>query len=321
MLRYVRAMSNDAMNTPLDTDPLNALGAELARGDQALAGVAPVLVHLLAQPGQALVSDQTVAQLRGMTDNLAAQLLENLAVSPAEKADVQHALCNRLSGNTQLLSHCYALSVEAQVGQRLQRDLHIDQVLSPLLQELIASDDEELAELAMMAMAAQARFVQAQTRMTLPVEELPAELFRQALKASHETLTEHGVETAKAADSQLKDRFDEGKGRIALFTRVVTALRGAAGAALNLEHGGLALFATALASLTQQPRELAVLGCTERQHARLAFGLRAASLSAEHVERALAIVHPQIDLPASFANLSSQAAKAMLGKSVAGTAR
>jgi len=306
------------MNTPMDTDPLIALRAELARGDQALAGVAPILVHLLSQSGQSLVSDQTLAHLRGMMDDLANQLLTRLTqvngqgqvIDPSLKQD----LANRLSGNTQLLSHCFALSVEAQICQRLEREHHIDQVMSPLMQELVASNNDILAELAMSTMAAQGRFVQTQSRMSLPVMELPADLFRQVIAVSQAVLADDANEAFELASAKLKEQFDEAGSRIALLSNLITSLRGGVTAALNLEHGGLALFASALSNITRQPRELAVLGCSDRQHARLAFGLRAAGLAAEPIEQVMAILHPQIDLPAAFTNLSSQAAQDMLNQ-------
>jgi len=325
MPRYTRAMSNDAMNNPSDTDPLTALRAELVRGDQALAGVAPVLVHLLSQSGQSLVSDQTLAHLRGMMDDLAGQLLTQLAPANGEgqlfDPSVKQDLANRLSSNTQLLSHCFALSVEAQIGERLERELHIDRVLSPLMQELIASSDAALAELAMGTMAAQGRFVQTQSRMSLPVKELPADLFRQVIAISQAVLGSESNESFELAGAKLKEQYDEAGSRIALLAHLITSLRGGASAALNLEHGGVALFASALASITQQPRELAVLGCSERQHARLAFSLRAAGMAPEQIEQVMVILHPQIDLSAAFANLSAQAAQDMLSQLPTGARR
>ncbi|MEP5938920.1 MAG: hypothetical protein ABJ239_11380 [Erythrobacter sp.] len=324
MLRYVRAMSNDAMNSSDDSDPLNGLRAELAQGDQSLAGVAPVLVHLLSQSGQSLVSDQMVALMRGMLSGMASELLEQLDAEPggqSDQSDLHHALVNALSNNTQLLSHCFANSIEAQISQRLERDLHMDQVLSPLLQELIASTDQELAELAMNVMAAQARFVQAQTRMRLPLSELPADLFRLVLMTCQEVLSRESETNFKQASAKLTEGFDEASGRPALLSRLTIAMRGGANAALNIEHGGVALFASALAQITKQPRELAIIGCSDRQHARLALGLRAASQSYDRIEQVMAIVHPQVDMSPAFANLTPQAAKTMLSKSSAGTVR
>ena len=51
------------------------LRQELVLGDQALAGVAPVLSHMLSSPGQSLVSDDIVARMRGMLGDLARPLL------------------------------------------------------------------------------------------------------------------------------------------------------------------------------------------------------------------------------------------------------
>ena len=75
MARYGCAM-NEALMDPQHTMRAgDALRQELARGDMALAGVAPVLSHLLSSPGQALVSEDVLARMRGMLGDLARQLL------------------------------------------------------------------------------------------------------------------------------------------------------------------------------------------------------------------------------------------------------
>jgi hypothetical protein len=322
MVRYVRVMNKNASNPPQDRDPLEVLRADLARGDQALAGVAPVLVHLLAQSGQTMVSDETLAQLRGMIDHLAEQLITSLLgqndIDPALSV-VKADLIRHLSGSTHLLSHCYAVAVEGQLTRRFEGELNLDQVLSPLLQELIASKDEATAELAMLLLSAQARFVQSQARMSLPLAELPADLFRHVISVASNIVTDDAGIDQDVASASLREKFDEADSRLALLARLVTTLGGGKSAALNLEHAGFAMFASALASNSGQPRELAVLACSEKQHTRFAFTMKAAGMQPEDVERAMSIVHSQVDLPETFADLSAQGAAAMLGKSPTNT--
>jgi hypothetical protein len=54
-------------------------------------------------------------------------------------------------------------------------------VLSPLVQELVAAKEGDMAALAMTVLAAQARFMQHHRRMELPLGELPGDLFHKAL--------------------------------------------------------------------------------------------------------------------------------------------
>ena len=82
-----------------------------------------------------------------------------------------------LLGDAAFLSHTHTLTIEAQVAERLGQRSGIDPVLSPLLQELAASADTDIAGGAMRALASQARFMQQQRRMSLPLGELPEELF------------------------------------------------------------------------------------------------------------------------------------------------
>ena len=44
---------------------------ELARGRQALSGIEPILGHLLSTPDHSLFSDEILARLRGMLNDLA----------------------------------------------------------------------------------------------------------------------------------------------------------------------------------------------------------------------------------------------------------
>ncbi|MFZ9395920.1 MAG: hypothetical protein ACO25F_07670 [Erythrobacter sp.] len=299
----------------------DALRQELARGDVALAGVAPVLSHLLASPGQALVSEDVLARMRGMLGDLARQLLAAQAeaggsgASPAP--DAQAALASVFATSGILVSHCYALAMESQLSERLEQGGAIDQVLTPLLQELIASPDEAVAELAMATMSAQARFVQAQRRMDLPLGELPAELFLEVL-----ALARRGkgaaAEANVRAEQRLRAQYDESTGRLGLLTRLVGGLAGGIRAALDLDHAGVALFATALGRVSRQPRELAILSCHERQFVRFALALRGSGLGREDVARQFVLVHGDLPVPEGIATISPEEALALLQGTTSG---
>lgn len=310
----------DAAVNQIATPQIEAmLRAELARGDRALGGVAPVLSHMLASAGHALVNEDIIARLRGMLNDCARQLLEPSSVkrasSPA-KPELVDALADELAANGPVLTHFYALAMEGHLTHRLEQRSSIDTVLSPLLQELVASDQPEVAEIAMAALAAQSRFIQAQRRMKMPVSELPAQLFHAVLKHLRSF---DGVEreTVINVTSTLRSQYDEAATRLGLLTRLTGAMHKGAVAALELDHAGLALFVTALAALTRGPRDLAVLSCHEHQGARLALGLRAAGLDERAIERQFLLLEPAERLPQNLGDLAPERAAALLSHSAA----
>jgi hypothetical protein len=285
------------------------LREELARESRALGSVVPVLRHLLAIDGQRLVSDAILARVRGMLSDLAAQLIAAAAGRdpalrlPADSdPQPRDALAEALAGDALLLAHCHALAAESQLAERLHQHSAIDPVLSPLLQELIASDEPVIAELAMATLAGQSRFIQSQRRMELPLGELPPELFH-ALTATN----------VPEAARRLNAGYDEAASRLGLLARLVSAMRRGAIAALALDHAGSALFASALAALSREPREQAVLACQEGQGARLALALRAAGLAPEAIARQFLVVDPAARPLRDLDAISPERARMLLG--------
>ncbi len=306
-------MGNETMDLAADHAVEAILRDELAREARALAAVVPVLRHLLSCDADALVSDATLARVRGMIHDLAAQLLAAEAGrdpvtrgSGFENPAALEQLASRLMPDETLLGHCHALAAESLIAGRLQQRHALDPVLSPLLQELIASEDVDVASLAMGALAAQSRFVQSQRRMELPLGELPAELFH-ALVAQMQ---------ASAPDSaalvRLQAGYDEAATRIGLLARLVAAMRRGAVAGLALDHAGLALFASTLGVAARIPREEAVLACHEGQGLRLALLLRAAGLMPSAIERQLLLVEPAGRLPRGLAEMSPEYAATLV---------
>ncbi|MCL6251929.1 hypothetical protein M3P36_12855 [Altererythrobacter sp. KTW20L] len=292
------------------------LRERLAGGDMVLASTRTILCHLLANRDQALFSDEVIARVRGMNVHVARQLLfaraeaDGLA-NPAAFADRQQdALAALLIDDAAFLAHAHVLTLEAQLAAQLQRRSGFDGVLSPLLQELTASADGELAAAAMRVIAVQARFLQAQRRMELPLAELPADLFHKALLAMRRHADDNPG--AQKAEARLRSQFDESQGRLGQMTRLVMAMGRKAPRALAIDHAGLALFATALAMAAGQDRDTTVLSFGENQLARLALSLRAAGLAQDAVEEQFVYLHPDAVLPEGFDRVTADRASALL---------
>ncbi|MHA6333475.1 hypothetical protein ACXYL9_07285 [Qipengyuania sp. CAU 1752] len=297
------------------------LREELAHGDVVLGTVEPILGHLLANHDHSLFSDEIVAGVRGMLTSIAYQMLE-VQAQVVDETD-PHGFASRNAGELAtsfasgpgVLAHCHALAIECNLAQRLQSRSSIDPVLSPLLQSLIASDEVEIASLAMQALASQARFIQHQKRMHLPITELPADLFHQALTSWHEFSEGLGETVTDRVETILRKSFDESRTRLGLLTRLVEGMGGGVRAALTISHSGSALFLTALASISQQPRDVVALSTNDRQMARLALGLRGAGLNAKEVSEQFIYLHPDVSLPEGFSQLRADRAQAILDSS------
>lgn len=295
------------------------LRQELGRGDAMIATARPILRHLVANDDKGLFNDEAVARIRGMMTHVATQLLFAQAgvieaLDPAAyAAERQEDLVQALFEDGALLAHAHALTLEAQIAERLRARGGIDSVLTPLIQELAAAKEGETAALAIAVLAAQARFMQQQRRMELPLGELPGDLLHSALVL----LRDHGGSEEQAAEVErrLRETYDEGSSRLGLLTRLIMTLGSKATRALSIDHAGLALFATALALASGQERELTVLSFADRQFARLALGLRAAGLRQQAVEEHFLYLHPEVALPEGFDTLRPDRAAALLAGS------
>jgi hypothetical protein len=279
-----------------------SLRAELAQGDARARAVLPVLRHLLANDAGAMFGDEILARVRGMQAHLARQLL----VGDGNADEAQ--LAQGLGENGTILSHLHALALEWQLAERLERDYAIDPVVPPLLQALIASPEPATQDLAMKLLAAQARWCQGQRRMQLALGELPGELFHAALL----TLRSLGQDPGGAAEAHLRGAYDEAGTRLGLAARLVTSMGNAASVALDLRHGGSALFATALAFGSGQAREQAIVSTQDASTVRLALALRAAGLAVPAIEQQLLSLHGDASMPAGFHRLGAERAAAIL---------
>lgn len=307
------------MTQSSDIDVEDVLRHELAHGDVVLGTVAPILGHLLANHDHSLFNDEIVSRVRGMLESLARQVASAHRGSPGDESDLRSAasedagqLVDALSGEFELLRHCHALALEWQLTARLETRHAIDPVLSPLVQALVASDDPATASAAMALLAAQARYVQQQRRMELPLGELPADLFHLVLSRWREGVAGTSGPEADEAEGRLRESYDESVSRMGLLSRLVTGMGGGVSAALSLPHAGVALFLSALAKASNQQRDLVVISTNDRQLARLALALRAAGLKPKDVEEQFVYLHPEVALPDGFETLRADRAAAIL---------
>ncbi len=309
-------MTEDHQQTASVSAVEEALSRELARGDENIASSRPILRHLLANQEQHLFSDEVIARVRGTLTHVARQLLFAQAeasgsANPCVFADERdESLSQLLFEDTAFLGHAHALTVEAQTAELLRGRSGIDSVLSPLLQELAASKDEDSAALSMRVLAAQARFRQQQRRMHLPLNELPADLFFKSLQYLRKLEGDESELTT--AEKSLRATYDEGESRLGLITRLIMSMGRKAQRALAIDHGGLAIFSTALAMASDQDRDLVMLSFGQNQFVRLAISLCAAGMRKQEVEEQFMYIHPDIALPQGFELLTQQKAAIIL---------
>jgi hypothetical protein len=314
-------MDETAMNQTAEIPVETILRGELTHGDSALGTVAPILGHLVVSSDNTLFSDEIVAHVRGMAASVAAQMLMAQG-KEADEDDVpefveQHSdeLVGYLLSNTDFLSHCHALTIERQLTLRVQERSAVDSVLSPLLQALISSDDANVSSTAMAVVTSQARYMQQQARMELPLKELPGDLFHAAVLTWRTHAGEGLDEVTARAEMHLRAEYDEGASRLGLLSRLVTGLGSGAMAALSISHAGVATFLSALAAGSQQDRDLVIQSTNDRQVGRLALGLRAAGLKPKDVEEQFVHIHPHVALPEGFDLLRSDRAAEILAAS------
>ena len=109
--------------------------------------------------------------------------------------------------------------------------------------------------------------------------------------------------------------YDEGAGRLSLLERVVTLVGKDATNALVFDQAGVALFLSALALRTGQPRDLVAVSLHESQVARFALGLRAAGLKPQDIEAQILRLHPDRDPPSGLADIGTREALNLTARS------
>ena len=304
-----------------DTAVVALFANRLAGSDKALDDARPILRHLLGNDDHELFSDRIVAAVRAQLRDIAFQLVaavETAAGNPEPRGAAEDA-CDSLAlafaDHPLLLGHAHALALEAALAERLAARLGLEPVLSPLLQELIASHDAATSASAMNLLAAQARFGQTQRRGELPLGELPGDLLHAALIVMRTWIgADDRARDAHAATAEraIRVAYDEATSRLGLLQRLVAGMGGGAIAALDLAHGGIALFATALALGSGHERDRAVLALSEGQVPRLALALLACGLKPAAAEAQVLALHPDAPLSPGLNSLRLASAAGLL---------
>jgi hypothetical protein len=101
--------------------------------------------------------------------------------------------------------------------------------------------------------------------MQLPLGELPAELLHGVLVALHVAAEDDGEAASRASMSA--QNYDEASTRLGLLARLVAAMGPGSVAALALAHGGVAMFASALALAGDGVRRSVLLSMRDGQQA------------------------------------------------------
>lgn len=309
----ILSMTGPRAQTPADPAD-HPLRAALARGDRAHARSAPALEHLLAAPDQSLIEEAVVAQVRGMLADLARQLVEARLRSRPIALAVQEAMLARLLQDGELRAHCQALALEWRLARKLEAGFSIDPVLSPLLQAWVSEGDAGIGSLAMAALAAQARFAQAQRRMELPLAELPAELFHAALAAGREVIPDGTPDADPQADARLRADYEEASSRLALLARLAREPGAQTTRVLAVEDAGVALWLSALAARSGESRDRTACAAADPHLGRLLLTLRAAGATPAEAERQALRVQPDAELPRGLEDIGTREAAQWLAE-------
>lgn len=307
-------MTGSRASTPAEPAD-HPLRAALARGERVYAHSTPALRQLVSAVDHSLIAEAVVAQVRGMLSDLARQLVEARSRSaPAPTPARFEAMLTRLVAETELQAHCQALALEWRLARQLESELAIDPVLSPLVQAWVAAADAATGSLAMAALAAQARFAQAQRRMQLPIAELPAELFHAVLTAAQEVARGDAADGLAQGEDRLREDYDEGATRLALMARLVREAGPQAAGALVIEDAGVALWLTALASRTGESRDRTACAAADPHLGRLLLTLRAAGVAPVEAERQALRVQPDAQLPRGLQDIGTREAAQWLAE-------
>lgn len=301
------SMTGQPASTPVDPAE-HPLRIALARGERMHAVSGPALQHLVAATDLSLIAEAVVAQVRGMLADLVRQLVEARPHSALGGGAIYDAMLGRLLQEAELCAHCQALALEWRLAQRLEAELALDPVLSPLLQAWVAQSDAATGSLAMAAVAAQARFAQSQRRMQLPLAELPAELFHAVLAAAQD------FGAGEAADARLRGDYEEAASRLALLARLGREAGAQTAKVLNVEEAGVALWLSALATRSGESRERTACAAADPHLGRLLLSLRAAGMIPAEAERQALRVQPDVELPLGLEDLGTREAAQWLAE-------
>ena len=303
-----------------DKSALSILREALVREDSSVRQVAPLLTHLLTVSDKALFNDRVLATIRGMAEHVAAQLVafgggasENQ--SQARSDERGRAMTAALLKHDAFVRFAHMLIMEMQFLERIERVNGLDPVMPPLLESLCTASDSILAGQARQLIASQMRFMKHVRRMSLPLNELPAELLHDVLALWQDGGGPENEGPPERRMHEVAQSVDEGKGRLALLDRMLFELNGASNTPVRLNDGGGSLFLSDLANRTGAPRNDVVLAMTEDQYARLVLLLKAGSYPRRAVEEQLLVIHPSLKVSRDLIEIATHEAQLLLRSS------
>lgn len=303
-------MTPEGINTELTESLAASLRADLAGDDRALSGMVPVLSHVLTNRAEPMVSDDIIARMRGLIGNAAEQLLAfNEQHASAEDLD---SLSAALASNGSIVTHYYALAFEGGLSEELAARNGLDPVISPLIRELMGSKDKSVAEIATKLMVSQARFIQGQKRLQSAIVELPPEVLDEVLNVAKGWAKRQIRPFSARLAADFKASYDEASTRFGLLTRLIAMLGASGQLVCEIETAGFAVFCSAVAGQTRQPRELLVLSCQSHQSLRLALALKACGISTESIIRQFEFIGSDVTFPDGFDTWDEQSAADVL---------
>lgn len=280
------------------------LRAALASGDAVAEAAGPILRYLLAAPAASFFTEDILARVRGLMGDLSARLVaaltDDVAAPLAAPGEVE-LLARALADHSLVLGHAHACALEWRATERLHDGVGIDPVISPLVQERVGETGDRTF------LQAQARWCREQRRMQWPLEALPPAVLEAVLAV---------VDTLIGDDLALRQRLagirawpTEGSARRLDGLDVSDRNEW-----LELRRGGLALFLSALASQTGQPRDAVVLALHETQATRLALLLKAAGAGRVAIVEQVLVLHPDATLHEAIGELTPSIAAALLAQ-------
>lgn len=303
-------------NAPPPTDRTGLTDAEvrsdLAQADAKLRAVPGLVRQLLANDESLLVSEQVMANVRGMIADLAHQLIGAFLGEAAQRPSDLAAVRGALATQTRLVAHVHAMAVEWRLLHRMQIEAGIDPVRPPLVASLIAGDDARLAALARDVLTSQARFCRTQQRMGISLDDLPRDILRAAVAAAHEIVVEaHGA----TAGRHLSAARDDSGTRSGQLRQLIRGMGSDVADALSITEAGASLFLSALAMASGQERDLMVLSTDPTQMDRLALCLRAGGVGSSAASEQILALHPTATPPQAILQIESTTAATILAGS------
>ncbi|MGB7407843.1 MAG: hypothetical protein WA908_05005 [Pontixanthobacter sp.] len=268
--------------------------------------VKPALRYWLEGTDRIVLSDQVVAQVRGMVASIANQLLT--AVERRSSENTQQLFAAFIESD-QLLRHCHAVAIEGILTKRLYREAAIDPVNSSILSSRALSSDDDVATA---VLNRQRSFILNQDRMVLPIGALPRKIFAVVVELLERTSRGFGEPIDPSDFAGLRKGFDESESRLDVLEQLTAATPENALNALDIRKSGVALFLSALARSAHQTRTDIVFATGQEQVVRMALSMFAAGLNQAEIDSQFALLHPELAVPSIIDGMNKTEARELL---------